>query len=95
MNKEEAKTLRQATLERLDGLLNRVKDTFVKGYHFYDMGVPNSGEYTGIMVEIRVNRVYHYYDTMLNYWKNQLNADEYYVTFKCNTMVICFKIRKL
>lgn len=95
MNREEIKALRHATLKRLDGLLNSVKEPFVIGYHFYDLGQTENNEFTGIMVEIRVNKVYHYYEMMLNYWKNQLNADEYYITFKCKTLVICFKIRKL
>lgn len=94
MNRKEIQALRDATEKRLKGLLNSVNEPFVKGYHFYDLSQIDN-EFTGIMVEIRVNKVYHYYEMMLNYWKKQLNADVYYVTFKCNTLVICFKIRKL
>lgn len=95
MNRKEIQALHDATEKRLEGLLNSVKEPFVKGYHFYDLGQTDTNEFTGIMVEIRVNKVYHYYEMMLKYWKNQLNADEYYITFKCNALVICFKIRKL
>lgn len=94
MNEKEIQDLRDATEKRLQRLLNCVKEPFVKGYHFYDL-CQTDNEFTGIMVEIRVNKVYHYYEMMLKYWKKQLNADVYYITFKCNTLVICFKIRKL
>lgn len=94
MNREDIISLRFKTVKRLQELLGNPMVIYVRSYHFYDLGNPNTDDYSGILLELRVNRRYHYYDSLLNEWKKQLNAAEYFVTFKCNTMTICFKIRE-
>lgn len=95
MNKKEIISLRSKTLDRLKELLDRSVGIYIKSHKFYELCNPNNADdYSGILLEIHVNRKLHYYDILLNEWKKQLNAAEFFVTYKQNALAICFKIKE-
>ena len=70
-----------------------INDGAFKAHRIYELSDSQTCEVTGLLLEMYVNKYYHYYDFLLKSWKNRFATDELYITYKRKYISICFKIR--
>lgn len=93
MSNEEIQNLRDVVELKVTEFANKLSVGVLKGYRIYEITDLTTNEVDGILLEMYVNKSYHYYDFLLRSWKNELAADDLYITYKMNRIAICFKIR--
>lgn len=71
---------------------NRIQSDVIKEFELPALRVVKGGRNIGFAVVLTLSTKYQYYSNILDYWKQQLEADRYIISVYHNRLKVIFKV---